>query len=591
MQGTHIVPAAKDTAVGPEAPQVRSEHTAATRVQVWDLPIRIFHWALIVALAAAWYTARGDAMLHAWAGYSVAGLIVFRIWWGLAGSRFARFDGANASPRAVVTFIREVATFQAPRYLGRDPIGGLFLLAVVVLLGAVCATGFAMTTLSIGGEPWVRTLHGWAFAILLVLIPFHILAVIISSWVHDDNLIGSMLTGWKRLDDYFDLPAAIRTPELRLADRMRAIEALAVMTLLSGLALGLGLYVRQHDAALLAAAKATAVSAVAAAPPPTPAPTPAPVIQPTIDPSRFEEERARLKSEIDTVRTNALRDVAEARRVLDAQLTAAREQATAELSQKLKEAREQAVAEMKQAAAQVPARVTPEIVAAERRSASEVRPDEAVGTLTGMVSAGGRLYDNWLTALGKPAPQAAHPSWPAGREAATAGDTWRCASCHGFDYRGDPGSARLQGAGLPFASVRRAEKMSVERIVALLGDDVHRFGDDRLPPNAKLQLAMFLSKGQYTAARYFASDGRAKGSPARGRERFLQACASCHGVDGKLAVRKDGAPLGAIAVGSPAEMFHKIRNGHPGAMSAAQRPTPLSLQTDLLAYVQTLPRE
>jgi mono/diheme cytochrome c family protein len=256
------------------------------------------------------------------------------------------------------------------------------------------------------------------------------------------------------------------------------------------------------------------------------------------------------------------------------------------------ELQRQQAARPPQAAAPVQAADQPRLRASDEASLRQILSASGYDrtNLPAMISAGGRLFDHLFAAQGKAAPTSAHPAWPQGRQAASAGETWRCSSCHGFDYQGDPGTARLGGGGVPFRSVRRAERMSPEQVVALLGAAPHNYSDDFLPRSAKIELAMFLVKGQYTASRYFGSDGKAKGVAARGKDRYVTACASCHGFDGRLGVKPNAASLGAIAKDSPAEMFHKIRNGHPGAINAAMRPTPLGAQTDLLAYVQTLPR-
>lgn len=585
-----------------------------SRIQVWDLPIRLFHWLLTAAVVAAWFSAGHDAVVHYWAGYTVAGLVTFRIWWGVAGSRFARFSDFVRSPVAVWRFVRDAARFQSRRYIGHDPLGALLVLAMLVLLVVICATGWLMPAKADEEMAWVRDLHQRSSNVLLGLIPFHLLGVLISGWLHNENLIASMITGWKRLDHGDELPVMIRSQEQRLLDRIRAIEALAVMALLSGGALALGLWLRDPDvrtagfvrSAMPATGQSVPVMAVATAP----APTAAGPAQPSVTaPAAPTGEREQFLAELREARAQALRDVAaakvDAERDFEARLKSVREQSTAEAAQRVREARDQALNELKQTAIQLPRAAAEPAVrpSSSDPAGGEGRLDDAAvrrliafgnvdgSSILSVLSSGGRLFDKWYAALGKAAPKAAHPLWPKDRAAASAGDTWRCASCHGFDYRGDPDSARLNGAGIPFVSIRAAERTDMERIVAVMGDARHGFTDELIPRGAKIQLAMFLSKGQYTAARYYGSDGRARGSEARGKDMFASACASCHGFDGKLAVSgAAGAPLGAVAAESPAEVYHKVRNGHPGAAAAALRPFPLSTQTDVLAYIQSLPR-
>lgn len=570
----------------------------AGRIHVWDLPVRLIFPGLILAPLAAWYFAVRDPGLHMIAGYVAGAFLVVRLVWAIVGSRFARFSDFVYSPLAVIRHVIGMFRFETRRYIGHDPLSGFLTWLTLLLLGFVVASGWAMS----GGVDreiaWVRRAHLIATNALIVLVPFHILAALISGWLHGDNPVEAMFSGWKRLDRSDVLPAVVETAELRLHDRMRAIEALAVMTLLSGAALGLGLMFRAPDRSV----QAVGVRA------PVPAPPTVSEADKTALLAAIGEQRAAALRDVAAAKAEAERDIAarskggetvDTSALVAGQIEKMRDQVRAELLAELQ--KQQAAARPAPTAAPAPAPAPPSAVqepALQRtRSGNDptLRQILAAGgydrtNIPAMISAGGRLYDNWYAMLGKPSPTAAHPSWPQGRQAASAGDTWRCASCHGFDYRGDPGSTRLGGAGIPYQSVRNAEKMSIEKVVGILGDARHSYSDDVLPRSSKIELGMFLVKGQYTSARYFGADGRAKGSATRGKERFVQVCASCHGFDGRLSVKPNGASLGAIAVDSPAEMFHKIRNGHPGAMNAAMRPTPLSVQSDLLAYVQSLPR-
>lgn len=580
------------------APALPRADDVPGRIQVWDLPIRFFHWALTAAVIAAWFSAGLDPVVHYWAGYAVAGLVGFRLWWGFAGSRFALFSDFVRSPVAVWRFVRDAARFQSRRYIGHDPLGAVLVLAMLGLLIVICATGWFMPGKGDEELAWVRELHQRSSNVLLGLIPFHLLGVLISGWLHEENLIASMFTGWKRVDHGDELPQVIRSQEQRLLDRIRAIEALSVMALLSGGALALGLWMREPDQRSAQVSRGS--EAVAVQPVQTIPSAPATSGLPAGD-------RAQLLAELNEARAKALRDVATARadaeREFEARFKAAREQAAADAAQRVREARDQALAELKQTAAQTPRADAGTRVGSAETASGAGRLDEATirqlmafgmterNSMVAILSSGGRLYDNWFGALGKASPRSAHPSWPKERAAASAGDTWRCAACHGFDYRGDPGGARLQGAGVPYVSIRAAERTDLERMVTTMGDARHGYTDEMIPRGAKIQLAMFLNKGQYTATRYFAADGKARGAAARGKDMFVNACASCHGFNGKLAVRGNAAaPLGAIAIESPAEVFHKVRNGHPGAATAALRPFPLATQTDVLAYIQTLPR-
>ena len=80
------------------------------------------------------------------AGYTIAGLIALRIIWGFVGPRHARFSNFVRSPREVLAYLRDVALFRAPRYLGHNPAGGAMIVALLVMLTGTSITGYMMTT-------------------------------------------------------------------------------------------------------------------------------------------------------------------------------------------------------------------------------------------------------------------------------------------------------------------------------------------------------------------------------------------------------------------------------------------------------------
>lgn len=222
---------------------------------------------------------------------------------------------------------------------------------------------------------------------------------------------------------------------------------------------------------------------------------------------------------------------------------------------------------------------------------------------TWLLASGGRLYDNWFAALGKQGPQQTHPSWPATNTSLKGEATWRCKSCHGWDYRGRDGEYRTGAAATGIKGLARARGRDVASIMAILANDKHGFTDDLLPEHAKYRLALFLSQGQHNASRYINESGGSHGDIELGKPLFQSICASCHGFDGrarKLGLSAapassgySGPPLfvGTKARSGPAEVLHKIRNGHPGAVMVAMRPFSMEVATNLLAYAQTLPTQ
>lgn len=167
-------------------------------VKVWDPFVRVFHWSLAGLFLLAYAT--GDEMekVHIAAGYAIAGLLVLRIVWGFIGPRHARFSDFLRSPRAVLTYLRDVALLRAPRYLGHNPAGGAMVVALIVMLIGTCITGYMMTTEAFWGSEAFEEVHE-VFANLTVgLVVVHVLGVLVASFEHQENLVKAMITGRKR---------------------------------------------------------------------------------------------------------------------------------------------------------------------------------------------------------------------------------------------------------------------------------------------------------------------------------------------------------------------------------------------------------
>jgi cytochrome b len=168
------------------------------RILVWDLPTRLFHWLLAASFAGAWLTADSERWidLHVLLGYTFAGLIAFRLVWGLVGSRYARFSSFVTGPRPVARYLGSILKGNPEHHAGHNPAGGWAVLALLGL-GAVTALAGFLAFNDYGGH-WVEELHEAAASAMLALVFFHIGAVIFSSLVHRENLVRAMVTGWKR---------------------------------------------------------------------------------------------------------------------------------------------------------------------------------------------------------------------------------------------------------------------------------------------------------------------------------------------------------------------------------------------------------
>jgi mono/diheme cytochrome c family protein len=229
--------------------------------------------------------------------------------------------------------------------------------------------------------------------------------------------------------------------------------------------------------------------------------------------------------------------------------------------------------------------ITAVAVAAFPANADGRRPDLRIVT-------GGRLYDNWIEQLLATPPEARHPKYPADGPASAA-DSWRCVTCHGWDYRGgygSPGPARPGPRRFPgIAASAGRDEAEIRRILV---DPVHRYDLASLSPRAIAALALFVNVGQLDVdAVIDRESGRGRGDPARGRWAYTSVCLLCHGAEGDSIVLTSGGvhkSIGTLARYDPWLLLHKIRFGHPGAFMAGFANYATDELANILAYAQTV---
>jgi cytochrome b len=125
-------------------------------VRVWDLPTRLFHWSLVASFATAFLTSESEKLrdIHVLAGYSLAGLIVFRLLWGFIGGAHSRFADFLPTPRKVIDYVKSLVDGEPQHYVGHNPAGAVAIFALLGLGFAAAASGWAVYE-DMGG-----TLHG-----------------------------------------------------------------------------------------------------------------------------------------------------------------------------------------------------------------------------------------------------------------------------------------------------------------------------------------------------------------------------------------------------------------------------------------------
>ena len=175
----------------------RSNPGRTPRILVWHAPVRVFHWLMVLSFFGAYVTAESERwrLLHVTLGYTMAGLVAFRVVWGLIGTRHARFSSFVRGPAAAMRYLRSLLRGRAEHHAGHNPAGALAIVALLALTVAVAATGWA-TYNEVGGE-WLEELHEGTANLMLTLVGVHVLAVVLSSWLHRENLVGAMISGRK----------------------------------------------------------------------------------------------------------------------------------------------------------------------------------------------------------------------------------------------------------------------------------------------------------------------------------------------------------------------------------------------------------
>lgn len=191
---------------------IESVTNGDARIKVWDLPIRLFHWALVGGFIAAYLSAKyhfGD--LHVLAGYAVCVLLVARMIWGVVGGKYARFDSFIFTSNETLAYLRAMLRGNPRHYLGHNPAGALMVFTLLVLLALIFVTGMITLAVIDFDGPLLavatyfndetsyafRRLHETLVNVGLVLVILHVAGVIWGSIQHKENLIRAMFTGYK----------------------------------------------------------------------------------------------------------------------------------------------------------------------------------------------------------------------------------------------------------------------------------------------------------------------------------------------------------------------------------------------------------
>ncbi len=168
-------------------------------VRVWDPLVRIFHWSLVLGIALAWLSSEGWDRTHEITGYIIAGLIGFRLLWGIVGGKYARFAQFVRGPRVTIAYLKDILSGRAKRHLGHNPAGAAMIVALLFSVATTCMTGWMMSWDAFWGAQWLEELHEGAATFILLLVGLHVAGVVHASLSHRENLVRAMFTGRKRL--------------------------------------------------------------------------------------------------------------------------------------------------------------------------------------------------------------------------------------------------------------------------------------------------------------------------------------------------------------------------------------------------------
>jgi cytochrome b len=219
-------------------------------VQVWIPLIRIGHWTLVIAFFTAYLTEDDFMTQHVWAGYIVGAYVLIRVLWGFVGDKYARFSNFVDSPANIFGYLKNLVARKPQHYIGHNPAGGAMVVALLLSLAATTWTGLKLyavednkgplasaqqvqTQIQLVGliseakaednedagevselannghkvnkqdEEYWEELHELFANLTLFLVFLHIIGIIVSSYIDKENLVKTMLTGKKEIDDTY----------------------------------------------------------------------------------------------------------------------------------------------------------------------------------------------------------------------------------------------------------------------------------------------------------------------------------------------------------------------------------------------------
>ena len=188
---------------------INSPNTSKTKqVKVWDILVRVTHWTVAAGIIANLFFTEDGSELHEYVGYTVLGLVVVRLLWGLVGTRYARFTSFFPTPTRLKHHLSALSVRRVDeQHLGHNPLAAIMMLSLWAVIIGLGVTGYLMETdifsqiQLLGNKDVLEEIHELLANSLYLLVPLHIVAAIAMSYWQRQNLIKSMITGKKKVSD------------------------------------------------------------------------------------------------------------------------------------------------------------------------------------------------------------------------------------------------------------------------------------------------------------------------------------------------------------------------------------------------------
>ena len=180
-------------------PDISLLNTPKTRqVRVWDILVRVTHWAVAAGITANLLFTEEGSELHQYVGYTVVGLVVIRLLWGLVGTRYARFSDFFPTPSRIKRHLSDLSIRRTDeQHLGHNPLAALMMFALWAVIIGLGISGYLMEANIFASKDVLEEVHEILANSLYLLVPVHIISAIAMSYWERQNLIKSMITGNK----------------------------------------------------------------------------------------------------------------------------------------------------------------------------------------------------------------------------------------------------------------------------------------------------------------------------------------------------------------------------------------------------------